>query len=194
MFKGWILVYDLQNDCAKWVRFRGSTSDLSDVEIASTEELAEYIPSEATRGIARLDHLMEKQMETSPMNVAGADPIDTSDSEESMLEEDPEPADDLHNIILDKREEDPEPADDLCNVILDDRGEEQPCPVGTAADPVMDPQVEVVTSTPSPDAAALPKEEVLGEPPSSDLTETTQDLGAQDVVILLREEEMTDFP
>ena len=35
LFKGWVLVYDPQNDCTKWVRFRGSASDLSDVEIAS---------------------------------------------------------------------------------------------------------------------------------------------------------------
>ena len=76
-----------------------------------------------------------------------------------MLEEDPEPADDLCNVILDEREEDPEPADDLHNIILDDRGEEQPCPVGTAADPVMDQQAEVVASAPSPDTAALPTKE-----------------------------------
>ena len=94
----------------------------------------------------------------------GVDPIDTSDSEESTLEEDPELADDLRNVIL------------------DDRGEEQPCPAGTAADPVMDPQVEVVASTPSLDAAQLPKEEALGQSPSSDPTETT------------RKEEMTEFP
>ena len=94
-------------------------------------------------------------------------------------------------------EEDPEPADDLRDVILDKRGEDQPCPVGTAANSVMDPQAEAVTSAPSPDAATLPTEEALGEPtlPSSDLTETpeTQDLGAEDAVVL-REEEMTDFP
>ena len=91
-------------------------------------------------------------METSPSSVTSKDPIDTSDSEESMLEEDPEPADDLHNVIL------------------DERGEDQPCPVGTAADPVMDPQVEAVASAQSPDAATLPIEEALGEPtlPSSD--------------------------
>ena len=133
-------------------------------------------------------------METSSTNVVGLDPIDTSDSEESAMEEDPELADDLHNVVLDEREEDPELVGDLCNIILDNRGKEQPCPVGTAADPVMDPQAEVVASAPSPDTAALPKEEVLGEPPSSNPTETTQDLGAQDAVILLCEEDMTDFP
>ena len=114
------------------------------------------------------------------MNVAGGDPINTSDSEESALEEDPELADDLRNVILDKR------------------GKDQPCPVGTAANSVMDPQVEAVASTPSLDTATLPTEEALGEPtlPSSDPTETqeTQDLSAEDVVVLLREEEMTDFP
>ena len=130
MFKGRVLVYDLQNDRAKWVRFKGSTSDLSDMEIASAEELAEYVPSKATRGVARLDHLMEKQMETSPANVTGTDPIDTSDSEESALDEDPEPVDDLHNVILDEREEDPEPADDLHNIILDDRGRNNPAQQG----------------------------------------------------------------
>ena len=144
--------------------------------IASAEELVVYVPSEAARGVARLDCLAEKQME----NIAGKDPIDTSDSEESMLEEDPELADDLRNIIL------------------DERGEDQPCQVGTAADPVMDPQVEAVASTPSPDAATLPTEEALGEPtlPSSNQTESpeTQDLGVEDSVVLLREEEMTDFP
>ena len=179
LFKGWVLVYDPQNDHAKWVQFRGSASDLSDAEIASAEELVVYVPSEAMRGVARLDHLAEKQMETSPMNVAGKDPIDTSDSEEFLLEEDPELA------------------DDLCNVILDERGEDQPCPVGTAVNPVMDPQVEAVASTPSSDDAALPTEEALGEPtfPSSNPTETleTQDLGAEDTVVLLHEEEMTDF-
>ena len=194
LFKGCVLVYDQQNDHAEWVQFRGSASNLSDVEIASAEELVEYIPSKAMRGVARLDCLVEERMETSPTNVTGADPIDTSDREEYALEEDPEPADDLHNVILDEREEDPELADDLCDVILDDRGEEQPCPVGTAADRVMDQQVEVVTSAPSPDAATLPTEEALGEPPSSDPTETTQDLSVQDAVILLHEEEMTDFP
>ena len=139
-----------------------------------------YIPSEATRGIARLDHLTGKRMETSPPNVTGGVPIDTSDSKESTLEEDPQPV------------------DDLCNIILDERGEDQPCPAGTAANSVMDPQAEAVTSAPSPDAAALPTEEALGEPtlPSSDLTETpeTQDLGTEDVVVLLRKDEMTDFP
>ena len=150
------------------------------MEIASAEELAVYVPSEATRGVARLDRLAEKRMETSPVNVTGKDPIDISDSEESRLEKDPEPA------------------DDLCDVILDKRDEDQPCPVGTAANSVMDPQVEVVTSAPSPDAAALPTEEAFGEPtlPSSNLTKTleTQDLSAKDTVVLLREEEMTNFP
>ena len=84
------------------------------------------------RGIARLDHLTEKQMETSPTNVTGEDPIDTSDSEESALEEDPELVDDLRDVTLDKR------------------GKDQPCPAGTAADSVMDPQAEVVASAPSP--------------------------------------------
>ena len=60
LFKGWVLVYDPQNDRAKWVRFRGSASDLSDADIASAEELSVYVPSEAARGIARLDHLTEK--------------------------------------------------------------------------------------------------------------------------------------
>ena len=180
LFKGRVLVYDLQNDRTEWVQFRGSASDLSDVEIASTEELVVYVPSEAMRGIARLDRLAEKQMETSPTNVAGEDPIDTLDSEESTQEEDPEPVDDLHDAIL------------------DERGKDQPCPVGTAADLVMDPQVEVVTSTPSPDAATLPTEEALSEStlPSSDLTKTleTQDLGTEDAVVLLCKEEMADFP
>ena len=198
MLKGWVLVYNSQNDRAKWVRFRGSASDLSDTEIASAEELVVYVSREATRGVARLECLAEKRMETSPMSVAGKDPIDTSDSEESMLEEDPEPADDLHDIILDEREEDAEPADDLCNLILDERGEDQPHPAGTAADPVMDTQVEAVASAQSPHAATLPTEGALGEPtlPSSDPTETpeTQDLGTEDAVVLLCKEEMTDFP
>ena len=173
-------------------------------------------------------------METSPMNTAGEGPIDTLDSKESALEEDPELADDLHNVILDKKgedqpclagtaadlvmdpqvkvvtstpnpdaaalptEEDPEQVDDLHDVILDKRGEDQPCPVGTAANLAMDPQVEAVTSTPSLDAGALPTDEALGEPtlPSYTLTETpeTQDLSAEDVVVLLHKEEMTDFP
>ena len=60
LFKGRVLVYDLQNDCTKWVQFRGSASDLSDAEIASAEELSVYIPSKAARGVARLDHLTEK--------------------------------------------------------------------------------------------------------------------------------------
>ena len=119
-------------------------------------------------------------METSPTNVAGEDPIDTLDSEESMLEKDPELADDLRNVIL------------------DEKGKDQPCPVGTAAEPVMNPQAEAVASAQSPDAAALPTEEALGKPtlPSSNLTETpeTQDLGTEDAVVLLCEEEMTDFP
>ena len=186
------------------------------------------------RGVARLDHLAEKQMETSPTNVAGDGPIDTLDNKESALEEDPEPADDLHNVILDKKgedqpcpagtaadsvmdpqakvgtstpnldaaalptEEDPKQVDDLHDVILDKRGEDQPCPVGTVANLTMDPQVEAVASTPSLDAGALPTDEALGKPtlPSSALTETpeTQDLGAEDVVVLLHKEEMTDFP
>ena len=173
-------------------------------------------------------------METSSADVACADPIDTSDSEESTLEEDTEPAGDLRDVILDERGEDqpclvrraadsvmdppaeavagtprpdaaalhieegPEQADDLCNIILDERGEDQPCPVRRAADSVMDTQVEAVTNAPSPDAAVLPTEEALGEPtpPTSGPTETleTQDLGVEDVVVLLREEEMTDFP
>ena len=141
LFKGWVLVYDLQNDHAKWVRFRGSTSDLSDAEIASAEELSVYIPSKAVRGIARLDHLTEKRMETSPTNVICTDPINTLDSEESTLEEDTEPAGDPHDIIL------------------DERGEDQPCPVRRAADSVMDPPGEAIAGTPSPDAAALHIEE-----------------------------------
>ena len=216
------------------MQFRGSASDLSDVEIASAEELSVYIPSEAVRGVARLGHLAEKRMETSPANVAGVDPIDTSDSKESMLEEDPEPVGDLCDVILDERgedqpcpvrraansvmdpqaeavtsapspdaatlpiEEDPEQVDDLCNIILDKRGEDQSCPVGTAAKSVVDTQAEAVASTPSPDAAMLPTEEALGKPtlPSSSLTEApeTQDLSVEDTVVLLCEEEMTDFP
>ena len=38
----------------------GSTSDLSDAEIASAEELLVYVPSEAVRGVTRLDCLTEK--------------------------------------------------------------------------------------------------------------------------------------
>ena len=133
-----------------------------------------YVPSEAVRGVTRLDHLAESQMEASPVNVACADPIDTLESEESALEENTEPVGDLHDIILDKRDEDqpclvrrvansvmdppaeavasapspdaaalhieqgPEQRDDLRNIILDERGEDQPCPVGRAADLVMD--------------------------------------------------------
>ena len=70
--------------------------------------------------------------------------------------------------------------------------------MGTAAKSVVDTQAEAVTSAPSPDAAALPTKEALGEPtpPSSSLTSAleTQDLGVEDAVVLLREEEMTDFP
>ena len=168
------------------------------------------------------------------MNVTCADPINTLDSEESVLEEDTEPVGDLHDIILDKWGEDqpcpvrraadsvmdppaevvagapspdaaalhieegPEQADDLHNIILDERGKDQPSPVRRAANLVMDTQVEAVTNAPSPDAAVLPMEEALGKPtsPTSSLTETleTQDLGAEDVVVLLCEEEMTDFP
>ena len=92
------------------------------------------------------------------MNVAGGDPVNTLDSKESVLEEDPEPADDLRNVIL------------------DERGKDQPCPAGTAADSAMDPQAEAVASAPSPDAAALPTEEALGEPtlPSSNPTEAPE--------------------
>ena len=93
-------------------------------------------------------------------------------------------------------EEDPEQADDLCNIILDERGGDQPCPVGTAAESVVDTQLEVVTNAPSPDAATLPTEEALGEPtpPSSRPTKApeTQDLGTEDAVVL-HEEEMTNF-
>ena len=233
LFKGQVLVYDPQNNRAKWVQFRGFASDLSDAEIASTEELLVYIPSEAVRGVARLDHLAEKRMETSSTNVTCTDAIDTLDSEESTLEEDTELAGDLRNVILDERgkdqpcpvrraadsvmdppaeavagtpsldavalhiEEGPEQADDLHNVILDERGEDQLCPVRRAADSVMDTQVEAVPNAPSPDAAALPMEEALGEPtpPTSILTKIleTQDLGVEDMVVLLCEEEMTDF-
>ena len=234
LFKGWVLVYDLQNDRTEWVRFRGSASDLSDAEIASAEELSVYVLSEAVRGVARLDHLAEERMENSPTNVTCTDPINTLDSEESVLEEDTEPAGDLRDVILDERGEDqpcpvrraansvmdppaeavagtpspnaaalhieegPEQADDLCNVILDERGEDQPCPVRRAADLVMDTQAEAVANALSPDAAVLPTEEALGKPtpPTSSPTETpeTQDLGAEDVVVLLHKEEMTDFP
>ena len=88
--------------------------------------------------------------------------------------------------------------DDLRDIILDERGEDQPCPVGKAANLVKDQQAEAVASTPSLDAATLPTEEALGKPtlPSSNPTETleTQDLGAEDAVVLLCKEEMTDFP
>ena len=216
------------------MQFKGSTSDLSDKEIASTEELSVYIPSKAARGVTRLDHLTEKRMKTSPTNVACTDPIDTSDSKESTLEEDPELAGDLPDIILDERDEDqpcpvrraadsvmdppaevvadvPSPdaaalhieegleqADDLHNVILDKRGEDQPCPVRRAADSVMDTQAEAVANAPSPDTATLPTEEALSEPtpPTAGPTETpeAQGLGVEDAVVLLHEEEMTDFP
>ena len=206
------------------------------MQIASAEELSVYVPSEAVRGITRLDCLAEERMETSSANDACADPIDTSDSEESMLEEDTEPVGDLHDVILDERGKDqpcpirraadsvmdplveavagaPNPdaatlhieqgleqADDLCNTILDERGEDQPCPVRRAADLVMDIRAEVVTNAPSLEAAALPTEGALGKPtptpPTSSQTGTlkTQDLGAEDTVVLLCEEEMTDFP
>ena len=169
-------------------------------------------------------------MEASPMNVACADSIDTSDSEESMLEEDSEPVGDLRDIILDERGEDqpypvrravnsvmeavagapsldaaalhveegPEKADDLHNVILNERGEDQPCPVRRAADSVMETQAEAVANTLSPEAAMLPMEGALGQPtpPTSSPTKVleTQDLGVEDAVVLLHEEEMTDFP
>ena len=234
MFQGWFLVYDPQNDHTEWVQFRGSASDLSDAEIASAEELLVYVPSEAARAIARLDHLTEKQMETSPANVTCVDLIDTSHSKESMLEEDTGPAGDLRNIILDERgkdqpcpvrraadsvmdplveavagtpslnaaavhvEEGPEQVDDLCNIILDKRDEDQPCPVRRAADSVMDTQVEAVTNAPSLEAALLPMEGVLREPTPTTSSPTeapeTQDLSAEDAVVLLHEEEMTDFP
>ena len=170
------------------------------------------------------------------MNVACADPINTSDSKESTLEEDTEPAGDLHDVILDERgkdqpcpirraadsvmdppaeavagapspdtatlhiEQGPEQVDDLCNIVLDKRGEDQPCLVGRAADLVMDIWAEAVTNALSPEATALPMEGALGEPtptpPTSGQAGTpkTQDLGAEDAVVLLRKEEMTDFP
>ena len=167
-------------------------------------------------------------------NITCVDPTNTSDSEESALEEDTEPVGDHCNVILEKRgrdqpcpvrraadlimdplveavagtpspdtatlhlEKGPELADDLCNIILDERGGDQPCPLRRAADSVMDTQAEVVTNTLSPDAAMLPTEEALGEPmpPTSIPTKTpeTQDLSVEDAVVLLREEEMTDFP
>ena len=171
-------------------------------------------------------------METFPPDVTCTAPIDTADSEESVLE-DTEQVGDLCDIILDERGEDqpcpvrraadsvmdppaeavagapspdaaalyieegPEQADDLHNVILDERGEDQPYPVRRVADLVMDTQAEVVTNAPSLDTATLPMEEALGEPtpPTSGPTKTleTQDLGAEDAVVLLHEEEMTDF-
>ena len=119
-------------------------------------------------------------MEISSVNVACTDPIDTSDSEESMLEEDPEPAGDLRDVTL------------------DERGEDQPCPVRRTADSVMDTQVEAVANAPGLDTAVLHTEEALSEPtpPISSPTKTpeTQDLGVEDTVVLLHEEEMTDFP
>ena len=141
LFKGWVLVYDLHNDHAEWVRFRGSTSDLSDMEIASTEELSVYVPSEAVRGIDRLDRLTEKRMETSPVNVASEDPINILDSEESTLEKDPELAGDLRDIVL------------------DERGKAQPCPERRAANSAMDTPAGAVASAPSLDTATLPTEE-----------------------------------
>ena len=150
-----------------------------------------------------------------------------------MLEEDPEPASDLDDVVIDKRgegqpcpekraadsamdtpvgmvasapspdaaappTEDPERADDCHDIILDERGEDQPCPAGTAADSAMDTPAEVVANALSLDAAALPMEEALGEhmPPTSGPTKTleTQDLGVEDTVVLLHEKEMTDFP
>ena len=173
-------------------------------------------------------------METSPTNVACADPIDTSDSKESILEEDTELVGDLRNIILDERgkdqpcpvrraadtvmdplaeavagapnpdaaalgiEQGPEQADDLHNIILDERGEDQPCPVRRAANSVMDTQAEAVTNAPSLDTAMLPTKEALSEPtpptPSPTKTPEVQDLSAEDAVVLLHEEEMTNFP
>ena len=97
-------------------------------------------------------------------------------------------------------EQSPEQADDLHNIILDERGEGQPCPVRRAADLVMDTQVEVVTNAPSLEATMLPMEGALSEPmptpPTSSQTKTLemQDLDAEDVVVLLHKEEMTVFP
>ena len=94
--------------------------------------------------------------------------------------------------------EDPERADDCHDIILDERGEDQPCPAGTAADSAMDTPAEVVANALSLDAAALPMEEALGEhtPPTFGPTKTleTQDLGVEDAVVLLHKEEMTTSP
>ena len=106
--------------------------------MASAEESLVYVLSEVVRGVTRLDCLAENQMEASPTNVACADPIDTSDSEESALEEDTELVGDLHNVIL------------------DERGEDQPCPVRRAADSVMDPPAEAVASAPKPGRCRTP--------------------------------------
>ena len=175
-------------------------------------------------------------MEASPADVTCVDPIDTLDSKESVLEEDTEPAGDLHDVILDKRgegqphpirgaansvmdplaeavagvpspdaatlhmEQGPEQADGLRNVILDKRGEGQPCPVRRATDSVIDTWVEAVANAPSQEAAMLPTEGALSKPmptlPTSSQTETpeTQDLNAEDTVVLLHKEEMTVFP
>ena len=94
------------------------------------------------------------------MNITGEGPINTSDTEEYTLEEDPELADDLRNIILDKR------------------GKDQPCPVGTAANSAMDPQAEVVASAPSLDAATLPTKEDLE--PADDLCNVILDERGKD--------------
>ena len=95
-------------------------------------------------------------------------------------------------------EEGPEQVGDLHDVILDKRGEDPPCPVRRAADSAMDTQAEAVTNALSPNAATLPMEEAFGEPipPTSGLTEApeTWDPSAEDVVVLLHEEEMTVFP
>ena len=97
-------------------------------------------------------------------------------------------------------EQGPEQVDDLHNIILDERGKNQPCPVRRAADSVMDIQAEAVANALSPEAAMIPTEGALGEPtptpPTSGQTRTPkiQDLGAEGTVVLLHEEEMTDFP
>ena len=75
------------------------------------------------------------------MNVTSEGPIDTSDSEESMLEEDPELEGDLRNFILVKR------------------GEDQPCPERRAADSAMDTPAEAVAGAQSPHTTALLTEE-----------------------------------
>ena len=80
LFQGTMLANNPASNEAKWIPVRGTASDLSQAEEASTRELSNMVPHDTIEGAQRLNRVGEQR------NESGNGGVEGSDAEESAME------------------------------------------------------------------------------------------------------------